>query len=199
VKNGMSASTLSSWKREFPEVALRLAQAREDCRTRHLDVIEKAAQVDNARGWRAAAWMLERLFPGDYSPRMKERIAHHHFEARQREREDEALSAEKRQAESDARAARAARAAKADQEYQAALAAYEAQQAAAAAEPGVPAAAENHASASEGALHNVKNSSAPGQRPQDGVAVPASCIASESALHNVKNSAEAETQAPLVP
>jgi hypothetical protein len=155
VKNGMSASTLSSWKREFPEIALQLAQAREDCRTRYLDTIEKAAQADNARGWRAAAWMLERLFPGDYSPRMKERIAHHHFEERQREREDEALLAEKRQAESEARAARAARAAKADQEYQAALAAYEAQQAAAAAQPP---ATENHASASEGALHNVKYS-----------------------------------------
>ena len=49
---GMSSSTVSRWKQLYPEIAPQLQQARQDCRLRHLENIEKAAEAENGRGWR---------------------------------------------------------------------------------------------------------------------------------------------------
>ncbi|HEV7402485.1 MAG TPA: helix-turn-helix domain-containing protein [Chthoniobacteraceae bacterium] len=72
---GMSTSTISRWKQLYPEIGPKLQQARQDCRIRHLEIIEKAAAAENGRGWRASAWILERLFPADYARKISERFA----------------------------------------------------------------------------------------------------------------------------
>ncbi|HEV7403648.1 MAG TPA: hypothetical protein VGO11_12000 [Chthoniobacteraceae bacterium] len=66
-------STLSRWKKESPDLAILLRSAREDFRTAQLSVILDTARQGGATGWRAAAWLLERVFPEDYSPRAAER------------------------------------------------------------------------------------------------------------------------------
>ncbi|HEV7401978.1 MAG TPA: hypothetical protein VGO11_03595 [Chthoniobacteraceae bacterium] len=190
VKTGMSAPTLAQWKREFPEIAVRLEQAREDCRIRHLDIVMRFAQADNACGLRAATWLLERLFPGDYAPRAREREAHRDLETQARERESSDAFYQKLR---DEQAERDARFAKADREYKEALAAYEAQQATAeqSGESGAPVGAEDaeiRESAAERDLHNVKNSAA-AEAGEAGTHAPASCTASVEPLHNVQNSA----------
>src|SRR4051812_37330164 len=43
VQVGVSTISLSRWKKAFPEIALKLQQAREDCRNRHLDNIQRHA------------------------------------------------------------------------------------------------------------------------------------------------------------
>jgi hypothetical protein len=72
---GMSSSTVSRWKQLYPEIAPKLQQARQEIRIHHLEVIEQAAQAENGRGWRASAWMLERLFPADYARKISDRFA----------------------------------------------------------------------------------------------------------------------------
>jgi hypothetical protein len=144
-KVGMSPTTLYGWKREFPEIGHRLAQAREACRTYYLDIVQRHAEAEDGRGLRAAAWLLERLFPGDYAPRMRERFAYQGFEAGQLEREDRAILEETLAAQ---RQARRKQAAAADQ----------ARKAREEAEAAEAAAAEKQAAASVGDLHNVKNS-----------------------------------------
>lgn len=69
---GISTSTISRWKQERPELAELLRQAREEFRQRQLDIIRDAAAAGPS-GWRAAAWLLERVFPQDYAPRAAER------------------------------------------------------------------------------------------------------------------------------
>lgn len=66
-------STVSRWKRDFPDFALLLRTAREDFRAAQLEIIFEASRAGKATGWRAAAWMLERVFPQDYAPRAAER------------------------------------------------------------------------------------------------------------------------------
>jgi hypothetical protein len=167
VKTGMSASTIAQWKREFPEIELKLQQAREDCRSQLLQIVMTAAQAENARGWRAAMWLLERLFPADYAPRANERAAHRQVEEQTREREsNEAFYASLRQKQAE----RDANFAKANREYQETLKAYEAQQAAAAAPPETAAPAEAGQAVMrptpEGDVNNVKNSTAADAHPQ---------------------------------
>ena len=70
-KAAISTSSLSRWKREYPDFALALLQAREEFREFHLQVIFEAAKTRG--GWRASAWILQHVFPGDYSPRAAER------------------------------------------------------------------------------------------------------------------------------
>jgi hypothetical protein len=72
---GMSTSTVSRWKQLYPEIGPKLQQARQEIRIHHLEIIEQAAQAENGRGWRASAWMLERLFPADYARKISERFA----------------------------------------------------------------------------------------------------------------------------
>lgn len=70
---GVHPSTVSRWKRDCPSVAILLRAAREDFRQAQLSVIFAEAAAGHARSWRAAAWLLERIFPEDYAPRAKER------------------------------------------------------------------------------------------------------------------------------
>ena len=86
-------STVSRWKKEHPEIAISLRSAREDFRLDQLSIILGAADHGGPNGWKAAAWMLERTFPQDYSPRAKERAL---FQERYDEvcaREEEAMEA----------------------------------------------------------------------------------------------------------
>jgi hypothetical protein len=66
-------STVSRWKKEFPDLAILLRSAREEFRMAQLEFIMASARAGHARSWRAAAWLLERTFPEDYAPRAKER------------------------------------------------------------------------------------------------------------------------------
>ena len=66
-------STVSRWKRDYPDLAILLRSAREDFRQAQLAVIFQEAQAGKATSWRAAAWLLERIFPEDYAPRAAER------------------------------------------------------------------------------------------------------------------------------
>ncbi len=111
---GVSSTSISRWKKQDPELASELLKARFDCRIYHLEMIEQAAAAENGRGWRASAWILERLFPGDYAPKMAERFAYMNLEDKIRDREASALVMEDVQiriAEEKAQRARAAAAA----------------------------------------------------------------------------------------
>jgi hypothetical protein len=66
-------STVSRWKRDCPDFAILLRGAREEFRQAQLDIIQREAQAGKATSWRAAAWLLERIFPEDYAPRARER------------------------------------------------------------------------------------------------------------------------------
>jgi hypothetical protein len=66
-------STVSRWKKENTDFAILLRSAREEFRDAQLAVIMEKAHSGEATSWRAAAWLLERIFPEDYSPRAKER------------------------------------------------------------------------------------------------------------------------------
>ncbi len=108
---GVSSTSISRWKKQDPELASELLKARFDCRIYHLEIIENAAAAENGRGWRASAWILERLFPGDYARKMAERFAYMNLEDKIRDREASALVMEDVQiriAEEKAERARAA-------------------------------------------------------------------------------------------
>ena len=122
---GVSSSTISRWKKECPEIAHELQTARQECRVHHLERMMQFAEGDDNRGLRATMWLLERLFPGDYAPRMAERFAHRNFEDRNREREEEALRQE-RECVARSRTGRARRP-KRRRAYLAVLAAHEAE------------------------------------------------------------------------
>jgi hypothetical protein len=75
-------STLSRWKKENADLAILLRSAREEFRSAQLAVIVAKAEAGEATSWRAAAWLLERIFPEDYAPRAKERaLFQERFEA----------------------------------------------------------------------------------------------------------------------
>ena len=67
---GVHPSTVSRWKCEHPELVIALLQAREQFRDHHLSLM-KASEAKG--GWRAAAWLLERIFPADYHTKAAER------------------------------------------------------------------------------------------------------------------------------
>ena len=69
---GVSSTSISRWKKNDPELVSEPLKAQFDCRIYHLEIIENAAAAENGRGWRASAWMLERLFPGEYAPERAE-------------------------------------------------------------------------------------------------------------------------------
>jgi hypothetical protein len=71
---GIPASTLSRWKFLNPELELRFLSAREDFRLRQVYQIQTATTRDGRRDWRAAAWLLERIFPEDYARRPGRRV-----------------------------------------------------------------------------------------------------------------------------
>src|SRR3954466_6901036 len=87
---GMSSSTISRWKQQFPELVPQLQQARHECRKRHLRNIEKHAESDSAAAsLRASMWILERVFPEDYAWRASERMEHRDAAEWRRHREAE--------------------------------------------------------------------------------------------------------------
>ncbi len=67
---GIGESTLHEWRTKYPEFAEAVEKARADAEARMVAVIMKAAPIH----WQAAAWWLERSFPGRYGRR--ERIEH---------------------------------------------------------------------------------------------------------------------------
>jgi hypothetical protein len=78
----LHSSTVSRWKREHPDFAILLRSAREAFRDAQLAIIMAKAEAGEATSWRAAAWLLERIFPEDYAPRAKERaLFQERFEA----------------------------------------------------------------------------------------------------------------------
>lgn len=72
---GISSSTISRWKQEHPDFTAALRMAREEFRAAKLAIIFEAAAAEGGKGWRAAAWVLERMFPEDYHPKAAERQA----------------------------------------------------------------------------------------------------------------------------
>ncbi len=189
---GVSSSTISRWKKENPEMAHELQTARQECRIHHLERIMQFAEGDDNRGLRASMWLLERLFPGDYAPRMSERFACRNFEDRAREREEEALQRE-REAE-----AKAERAAEAQAKYLEMMAAYEAEiaQHAAAAprtESDSPAEAGDAAPASGSDSHNSRNSGE--AEPDRGPHTP--CAASPDRTEDCADHGEPLNKRPL--
>ena len=85
-KAGLSTSSLSRWRREYPDFALALLRAREEFRDTHLQIIITAAKARG--GWRASAWILQHVFPGDYSPRAAEREKFQRMAEQQAERNE---------------------------------------------------------------------------------------------------------------
>src|SRR5260370_1056091 len=86
---GIGPSSLSRWKQQHPELKLALLQALEEFRGAQLAIILQAARAEGSRGWRAAAWLLEHVFPEDYSPKAAEREKFRQLAARQEDDEPE--------------------------------------------------------------------------------------------------------------
>lgn len=68
-RQGISSSALSRWKQEDPILGPLLESAREEFREAQLAILREAMTAPGRSGWRAAAWLLERVFPGDYGKR----------------------------------------------------------------------------------------------------------------------------------
>lgn len=152
----MSASTLCRWKQRYPEVAQKLKQARQQCRTYQLEKMYQHAEADNMRGMRATQWILERLYPEDYARKISDRSEALNLEEIRRIREEtEAQKEWVREQEAERKAqAEAARQAAAQ-----------------------GAAAQEEAAAFEGVLHNLHN-------PGAGVAGEASAALETRAAHS---------------
>jgi hypothetical protein len=197
VSAGMSSSTISRWKQQFPELVPRLEEAREQCRMEQLKTRCDHADAEHGKGWRASARILERLFPGDYSPRMKERLAYHRLEEQRLEREECSLLGEdfeEWQREGD------------DAWVQLENAAEDADAQTAHRAVATTGASENHVFASESDSHNSRNSgeAGPADHPAHGAesgcrnAAQAEISFStfESDSHNSRNSVEQEPGNP---
>src|SRR3954470_3885562 len=73
---GMSSSTISRWKQQFPELEPKLQQARQEGRKYHLRNIQKHADSEKAGpSLRASMWILERVSTEDCAPRASDRVA----------------------------------------------------------------------------------------------------------------------------
>jgi uncharacterized membrane protein (DUF106 family) len=62
VTAGIGVSTLADWREKYPELEVRMEEAREAARQKMLQRIKRAAEDD----WRAAAEWLKLSFPNDY-------------------------------------------------------------------------------------------------------------------------------------
>jgi hypothetical protein len=58
----ISYTTLQRWRAQYPDLEPQMEQAREEARRKLLQIIKSAAEDD----WRAAARLLEMIFPQDY-------------------------------------------------------------------------------------------------------------------------------------
>ncbi len=70
---GVHPSTVLRWKRDCPDFSILLRVARGEFREAQLAIIYAEEAAGRAASWRAAAWVLERIFPEDYAPRATER------------------------------------------------------------------------------------------------------------------------------
>src|SRR4029453_7794754 len=59
---GIGVSTLSDWREKYPELEVRMEEAREVARQKMLQRIKRASEND----WRAAVAWLKLSFPNDY-------------------------------------------------------------------------------------------------------------------------------------
>jgi len=66
---GFTAATISRWLRDHEELDIILNQARGQFRSEKLDILKLESTSGRPNCWRAAAWLLERAFPEDYSLR----------------------------------------------------------------------------------------------------------------------------------
>jgi hypothetical protein len=64
---GIGKATISRWKAAHPDLELALDQARELFREDKLRLILNATKSNGMPDWRAAAWLLEHIFPEDYA------------------------------------------------------------------------------------------------------------------------------------
>lgn len=62
---GVSYDTLNEWRKRFPEFSEAVEKARADAEARNVAVLQQAARTK----WQAAAWWLERSFPGRWGRR----------------------------------------------------------------------------------------------------------------------------------
>jgi hypothetical protein len=170
----------------YPEIAPKLQQARQEIRIHHLEIIEQAAAAENGRGWRASAWILERLFPVDYARKISDRSAALNLEDRLKDREaHEALEVQLKELHAMQDAERAERAAAAQ-----AAAAQEAEARAA-----TEAEAQEAASSAndEARMTNDEVSHGNPAAPRAGT----SSFHSEEASHNSRNSRLGAEPSPL--
>ena len=188
---GMSSSSLSRWKHDHPEVRGKLDQAREECRKKTIDRIERIADGNGSQAFKAAIWLAERLFPGDYARTISERRDWRSMEAHREENEERdvgnAIWAE-RLAEQDAER-KAKQAAEAEAAKQAAASVSDSHNVKNSDESASPGAVERPEQAtrySEDDSRNVKNAGETVTRP-----LPEDvCTPSVADSHNVKNPSE---------
>jgi hypothetical protein len=64
---GISEDTLSLWKRQDSDFSEQMRQKEIGFKTDQVKIIQKAAQ----RSWQAAAWLLERKYPNEYTNRVR--------------------------------------------------------------------------------------------------------------------------------
>lgn len=64
---GISEDTLSLWKRQDSDFSEQMRQKEIQFKMDQVRVIEKAAQ----KTWQAAAWLLERKYPNEYTNRVR--------------------------------------------------------------------------------------------------------------------------------
>ena len=67
---GISEDTFSRWKREHKEFADKLEASSQMFLAKNLEIIQKAGE----RSWQASAWLVERTFPQEYSPKLTQDI-----------------------------------------------------------------------------------------------------------------------------
>lgn len=66
---GISEETFYAWKKEKPEFSESLERAKIQYKNSLIKRIEKVSE----KNWRACAWLLERRFPDDFSPKLREK------------------------------------------------------------------------------------------------------------------------------
>ena len=64
---GISEDTLSLWKKQDSDFSEQMRQKEIQFKMDHIKIIEKAAQ----KTWQAAAWLLERKYPNEYTNRVR--------------------------------------------------------------------------------------------------------------------------------
>ena len=64
---GISEDTLSRWKREDTDFAEQMRQKEIEFKMENVKIVRKAAE----KTWQAAAWLLERKYPNEYTNKVR--------------------------------------------------------------------------------------------------------------------------------